>query len=290
VNSTHTSRPTFIWTDPNPTGVTGYTVQISKTYANNVFGAVLNTGSPTGRSYTPAVNLPVNSVLYWRVQAKGANGPSSWSPVWAFVTGNPPSIPVLGLPVNNSLYTGLTAGPTLVWKSSTLPLSLPAMAFAHYRVQLATDAAFNNLVVDDTGITSIGTAQFTLASPLNSNSTYYWRVGAYNTLGDYIWSLPFTLRTVLAAPTLSAPTNAATAVGARPTFTWTDPNNAKATGYTIQISKNSTFTLLVSMLTVTSPTYTPTVNLPVGTLYWRVKANGPNGPSVWSGTFSFTTP
>jgi len=57
-----------------------------------------------------------------------------------------------------------------------------------------------------------------------------------------------------------------------------------ATSYTIQVSTNNTFTLLVVNATVTPSTYSSTVNLPVGTLYWRVRANGLNGPSLWSVT------
>jgi hypothetical protein len=61
---------------------------------------------------------------------------------------------------------------------------------------------------------------------------------------------------------------------------------AGASGYTIQVSKNISFTSIVLNVTVVPSTYTPAVNLPVGTLYWRVKANGVNGPSLWSVTRS----
>ena len=61
---------------------------------------------------------------------------------------------------------------------------------------------------------------------------------------------------------------------------------AGASGYTIQVSKNNTFTSIVVNKTVVLSTYTPTVDLPIGTLYWRVKANGVNGPSFWSVTRS----
>jgi hypothetical protein len=75
-----------------------------------------------------------------------------------------------------------------------------------------------------------------------------------------------------------------TTTNRKPTFDWNDP--AGATGYTIQISKNATFTSLVGTYNITASTYTPTANLPVGTLYWRVRAKGPNGPSDWSAAWS----
>jgi hypothetical protein len=40
---------------------------------------------------------------------------------------------------------------------------------------------------------------------------------------------------------------------------------------------------------VTTSIYTPTINLPANiTLYWRVKTNGLNGPSLWSSFWTFT--
>jgi hypothetical protein len=41
----------------------------------------------------------------------------------------------------------------------------------------------------------------------------------------------------------------------------------------------------------TTPTYTSTVNLLAGTIYyWRVRVTGTYGTSAWSAVFSFTTP
>lgn len=72
-----------------------------------------------------------------------------------------------------------------------------------------------------------------------------------------------------------------------PTFNRDDGSGA--TGYTIKISKNAAFTNIVVIATVTVSTYTSLVNLPANIpLYWRVRATGPNGPSLWSATWSFT--
>jgi len=137
-------------------------------------------------------------------------------------------------------------------------------------------------MVDVPGITS---HEHTLPDPaeLTPNTTFYWRVRSFNTLGHYsTWSLVRTLRTAIAPPALVSPIDTEITTDRTPTFDWGDM--AGATGYTIQISKNITFTLLVGTYTVTPSTFTPSVNLPVGTLYWRVRANGSNGPSLWSET------
>jgi hypothetical protein len=85
---------------------------------------------------------------------------------------------------------------------------------------------------------------------------------------------------------LNTPANGSTTANRRPTFDWDDASGA--TLYTIQVSRNSTFTSLVFSVNVTNSTFTPLVNLPLGTLYWRVRAYGANGPSLWSPAFNFT--
>jgi hypothetical protein len=66
--------------------------------------------------------------------------------------------------------------------------------------------------------------------------------------------------------------------------------NQIATGYTVQVSKNNTFTQIVATGSATPMNYTPTADLPHGlTLYWHVRANGANGPSAWSGFDTYIT-
>ncbi len=70
-NLTVPGKPTFDW--DNVLGATGYTIQISK---NADFSSPLvnaSTSGPSASSYVPAINLPLNTPLYWRVLAKGTN-------------------------------------------------------------------------------------------------------------------------------------------------------------------------------------------------------------------------
>jgi hypothetical protein len=131
-----------------------------------------------------------------------------------------------------------------------------------------------------------------VVTPLADNTRFYWRVRAVNTddeVGN--WSAVWYFRTVILPPTLSTPLDGATAVSRKPVFDWDVPEGPGAiTSYIIQVSASPTFgTLLVSSTTVNSA-YTPLTSLPANKmLYWRVKANGANGPSLWSPTFDFTT-
>ncbi|MEW6239330.1 MAG: glycoside hydrolase domain-containing protein [Chloroflexota bacterium] len=271
-------RPAFDWTDAE--GASGYTLQVSR-YAN--FSSVLKTVTYTTSAYTMTADLPANTVLYWRVRANGANGPSLWSPqVWSFVTGNPPGIPAPILPANGSLTTDYT--PRLDWKNVTVPAGT---IFDHYQIQVATDNTFTSLVLDET-VPDVLVSEFTLATNLAPNTRYYWRVRSFNTAGHYsAWSAARNFRTAILPPALLTPVEGEILSNVRPPLDWEDV--AGATNYTIQVSLSSTFsTKLVSKTALTS-SYVPTVNLPVGvTLYWRVRANGANGPSLWSEVRSFT--
>jgi V8-like Glu-specific endopeptidase len=279
-----TVRPTFDW--DNATGANGYTIQASKNNSFTLLVLSVNIVGGTNSRYTPLINLPVNTTLYWRVRANGLNGPGLWSsPVWSFVTPNPPSVPLPTLPALNSLQTDYS--PLLKWSKPIIPTTPGAGVFAYYQVQVATDAAFTAVVRDvGTGLlTDYNTPQWDVTPDLLPNTKYYWRVRAWDDLDHYsAWSTAYYFRSAMSAPTLTYPGNAAVINLVRPPFDWADV--AGATGYTIQVSKNNTFTLLVvnaSVIGGTNSQYTPLVNLPVNmTLYWRVRANGLNGPSLWS--------
>ena len=271
------NRTTFIW--DNVPGVTGYTIQISK---NSGFTLLVGTYPATLSTYTPTVNLPANKTLYWHVQSRGTNGPSAWSSARSFNTANPPSVPALLLPASNALTTDYT--PRLDWGVVTIPAGT---AFDHYQVQVADNATFTAPAVDEFGLTDRLVHEYTPGVDLNPNTKYYWRVRAYNADNEYsAWSLVRTFRTAITPPTLLLPAPGSSTSNKKPFFDWDDM--AGANGYTIQISKNAGFTSLVGTYNVISSTYTPAANLPAGTLYWRVQAKGPNGPSLWSPVWDFT--
>ncbi len=261
-------RPPFDWSDVP--GATGYTIQIAN---NPNFKPVLRTSSTVASTYIPTADLTKNATLYWRVQTRGANGPSEWSAHRTFHTPiNPPAAPTLTAPANNFLTTDYT--PTFTW---SMPLTSPP--FDHFIVQVDNNADFSSPEVNETDVPA---SPFTPTSDLASNTKFYWRVRAVNATGEMgNWSASRTFRTALTPPVLTAPANGSTATDTTPTFTWSAVPGASS--YTLQVSKNDTFTQLVLNKTVTTAAYTPTTALPANIpLFWRVKANGVNGPSLWS--------
>jgi hypothetical protein len=75
----------------------------------------------------------------------------------------------------------------------------------------------------------------------------------------------------------------------RPALDW--ENVAGASNYTIQISLYDNFSTNLVTANVVNSAFTPAIDLPRGvTIYWRVRANGANGPSLWSALRSLTIP
>ncbi len=93
---------------------------------------------------------------------------------------------------------------------------------------------------------------------------------------------------------LTAPTNGATGIAIKPTFTWTfsDPDGDPINNSYIQISTNSSFTGTIVyegwLGAVTSWVYTGNLNRGV-TYYWRVKTKDALAEGPYSSVFSFTT-
>ncbi len=218
----------------------------------------------------------------WRFSTDYTGNYGGWyvDDVQVYTCAGVPSIPKLQMPANNSLTTNYA--PLINWVD-TAPVA------DHYQVQVDNNADFSSPAVDDNTPTI---SQYQISSALASNARYYWRVRSYNAVdGTNGWSAVWSFRTALTPPTLSGPVDGFTSPELRPLFDWDDVSTA--TGYTIQISRNSTFTQIVRTGNPVGSSYIPTSDLPkyAGTpLYWRVLTRGANGPSLYSAYRSFTTP
>ncbi len=267
-------RPTFTWQAVD--GALEYQIQVS---AKTDFSTFAVNAQTAATSYTPTTSLLVNRKYYWRVLAANASGASDWASS-SFTTPNPPPAPILVSPAVNALVTDYT--PRLDWGNVIVPTGT---TFGHYQIQVALNATFTNLVQSATAVPS----EYTLPTRLLPNTIHYWRVRAANSLGHYgAWSAVRYFRTAIRAPVLVSPASGVTLPNRRPSFDWR--NVVGASGYTLQISKYSNFAaVMVSAPTIASA-FTMPADLPANTtFYWRVRANGVNGPSLWSAIRSFRT-
>lgn len=267
-------RPLFDWDEV--TGATGYTIQFS---TNSSFSPIAHTGNPTTSQYIPTVDLPKNATLYWRVQSKAVNGPSAFTQAGStFLTpATIPAVPGLSSPALNFLTTDYT--PTLTWTMAATP------AYNNFYVQIDDNSDFSSPFFN--GPTGSAAHNFT-APTLTSNTKWYWRVRGANgsTLGN--WSTSRYFRTALEVPVPTSPINGSSPYSYWPTYNWN--NVPGATGYNLQISFYSSFSpVLLNVNTVTS-SYDPMTGICGSAVYWRVRATGPNGPSLWSPTFVWYSP
>jgi Zn-dependent metalloprotease len=187
-----------------------------------------------------------------------------------------PAVPELAAPDTGSLQT--TNQPNLDWHA--------AANAVRYELEVASDANFTTLLRKDA---NIPVEFYTFRQPLASNSRYYWRVRAINSIGvTSSWSPVRNFRTALTPPVLDAPANGSTTESRRPIFAW-NPSPG-AISYTLQISGHDDMATPFINGKVIGNSYTPSMDLPAARpLYWRMRADGVN-PSAWSEVYSFTTP
>jgi hypothetical protein len=153
-----------------------------------------------------------------------------------------------------------------------------------YSVEVARDSGFSNKVFTRDGVAenSSGTTTVTL-DPLTGNSNYFWRWKAVvnGIAGEPSNAQSFFLKPniVLNPPQLSAPAGAASVTAPRPTFTVvnsTFQGQPGAITYEFQVSTTSNFAALVASASVAQQSnqtsWTPTTDLPVGTMFWRARA------------------
>jgi fibronectin type 3 domain-containing protein len=128
---------------------------------------------------------------------------------------------------------------------------------------------------------------------LSANTTYFYRVRAYNTAGNSNYSNEVqvvTPPTPPQRPILKSPARTSKVSSLTPNLEW-NPSTG-AISYGLQVATNSTFTKLVVNQTGSGNTY---YNIPPGVLnwntiyYWRTNALNSGGNSSWSSCWYFKT-
>jgi hypothetical protein len=120
-------------------------------------------------------SLDFNTEYYWHVEASNAAGTGPASSAWKFTTIQ--NSPILVRPLNGSIDQSLSLN--LIWR--------PVKHAISYRVQLALDSLFSNIVLDDSTVL----LTYKSLTDLNLATTYYWRVRSVDSLGDTTWSASF---------------------------------------------------------------------------------------------------
>lgn len=193
-------------------------------------------------------------------------------------------------------------------KNSDQPLTLIALnAFitqaggTTYTYEVAGDSAFNAKIQTKDGVAEGANGSTSVKlDPLPAASDYYWHVRASGggTTGVFGPVFKFTIGPAISitAPVPIAPLTG-TQTTLRPTLRVTNSTHLGPVGailYKIEISTSSAFASTVAAATVpegvNETDFTPTADLPAGTLFWRVTAidSGSGVTSAPSTVQSFT--
>ncbi|HUF10115.1 MAG TPA: hypothetical protein VMO47_12385, partial [Rhodothermales bacterium] len=268
--------PTFEWF--SDALADSYTIEVADDagFSNIVF---LESGI-TDTTKTLAIPLANATVYHWRVRGTNGDGPGPDSDTWSFTTiVLPPDEPNLTSPADDA--TGVSTSPTLEWSAVS--------GADTYTVELDDDPAFGSIDRDQTSAS-------TSFSPavLAAGTEYHWRVKASNDGGDSGYSSRSftTAYDAPGAPSLTAPSDAATNVALQPTLDW-DVASGTVSSYHIQVSTDgfSTFAVRDSTIAEGTTDFAPSSPLATSTLYsWRVRAKNPDGVTgSWSSVRTFAT-
>ncbi|MEX0720334.1 MAG: T9SS type A sorting domain-containing protein [Balneolaceae bacterium] len=270
-----TTTPALNWAASE--NAESYQVEIS---TNSSFTDIIRGTEISGTEYTVTEALPNGSTFFWRVRAINEAGESDWSEIWSFTTiVDQPDVITLVSPPNNA--TGVSINPGFEWEVMEEADS--------YNFQLATDAGFNDLVTEESGLESTTTG---LEEVLENNTQYYWRVRGVNSGGEGDWSDVWNFTTVVNQPgivNLISPPDNATGVSINPDFEWQALEGT--VGYDFQIAADEEFNNLVTEeLDIESTTISLEETLENDTqYYWRVRGVNSGGNGEWSEAWSFTT-
>ena len=264
-----TSSVQMSWTDV-ATNETSYVVQRSTNGSTYVTVQTLPANSTTWTD----TGRPDNTTYYYRVYARNATGNSPYSNVLNVTT-------LLAAPdaPTTLVITGVsTSSITLMWSDG----SDNELGFLIER-SLQEGSGFS--VVHTTApnvetYTNIG---------LNDNTTYYYRVRAYNAAGFSGYTLVQSATTQLSAPLPPGDLSLDNITASSIRLNWTD-NSDNETGFQVERSLNPG-TGFVRITTTTSDvtTYTSTGLVQNTIYYFRVRAINPSGTSAYSNVIGGTT-
>ena len=209
---------------------------------------------------------------HWAAMARGEQGVNIYDMenTPTFVT---PASSIITKPVNGS--TNVPLDQIVAWSNS--------FGTDNYELQLAKDSEFTNIVADS----SLGRINAKLN--LNTNTNYFVRVRAKNTVGNSGWSTPVSFTTippVPSNPSIVQPINGSKNQPISVVAKWGAV--PFAVNYHLQFGTDSTFAS-TTLDTLTADTLKSINNLQNSKKYFiRVNADNTSGNSAWSNS-NFTT-
>lgn len=222
-------------------------------------------------------SLDYRTQYYWRIRGMNDNETGPWSKTWSFTTIiQQPQAANLLEPADDS--GDIISTPAFKWNKAERAII--------YEIVIATDAMFAEIIKDSV----LSDTTMVMKEPLADNSTFYWRVKAFNEGGESEWSEVWKFRTILEQPEtvqLLKPAHESE-VSPFPFLTWSTTDHAEE--YILHLSREDSFDDLVFDTTFSVPdtSYKFETGLdPYTDFYWRIQASNESAQSEWSEVFSF---
>lgn len=245
-----------------PLHATSFRLDVST--SSDFSGFVAGYGNLTVGSTSQSVTgLNPNSIYYYRVRAVNSSGTS----------GNSNTITVYPMPPAPTANAATSIGATSLvanWTSVFVAQS--------YRLDVATNSSFTNIVSGYNNLTVAGTSH--TVTGLNANSTYYYRVRAVNTTGTSSSSNVTSATTLLPIPDPPVAASATSITGTSFQANWSSP--LYATSFRLDVSTSNSFAGFISNygdLTVGTTSQSVTGLTDGNIYYYRVRAVNSSGTS-----------
>ncbi len=249
-------------------GATNYRLQIAD---NSAFSLPIVDIQSTGNLSYDYKDLQNYTNYYWRICASNRSVFGAWSSIWQFQTAM--AVPVLSLPIDKA--TGVPTSGSLQWKK--------VIGATIYSLQIATDSAYQNIIINDSGI-STNKKDY---KDLICMTGYFWRVKALNDETKSAWSPSSYFFTYLPAPALILPKDNAGNIATKVVYSWGSVPGA--TEYQFDISEDSLFKIIHVSTKLAGTLYT-SKDLKYNTQYfWRVKSFKQSIEGGLSAVRKFTT-
>lgn len=188
------------------------TLSVSGQPAGSVAVFSPNPVTAPGTSQLTISNLAAAPAGVYDLTVTGAGSTGQQSEMATLAVANGlPAVPLLTAPANGA--TGVSPTPTLTWNA------IPA---ATYDLEVAADAAFTNIILDETGLSA---SSYDVVAPLNPGTQYFWRVKAANTCGAGLFSAAndFTTANIVCTTFVSTDVPKSISSSGTPTVTSTLP-------------------------------------------------------------------
>jgi hypothetical protein len=250
-------------------GATQYRIQVAD--SSDMLFPIRDFTLDATNAFTTIENLKYSTNYYWRVLALNETKSGPWSDVWSFTTAKLTA----SLVSPNNLATGQQINGTLWWKDNG-----PGCI---YRVQVATDSIFRNIVMDESGLITNSINY----KDLNYITDYYWRVKAETGESKSEWTPHWKFRTIIHIPELLSPKQFAKSVNVNSFLACALIKGA--TKYEVELAKDSLFKNIIFSQTAATGFFKYS-NLEFETTYfWHIRVYDNNTPGNWSGAWSFKT-